>query len=123
MKSPLFIKAGSQIDLYHWSGVAFCLGNWVRIHGVDVVSSEVHNDHLGISGLSSRSYISPDILRGNLSIFRNKMILKAWLIINVSFPDHSWHSWMILVLMPSLIIINSEFSFRIFDESIGVVDT
>lgn len=87
-----------------------------------MVVLKVHNNNLRISSSGSRGSIPPNIFRGNLSVFWNKMILEAGFIIMVSLPDHSLHLRVGISEMPVGVIIDIELSLGVFDKSIGVVD-
>ena len=82
----------------------------------------IHNDYLRISCGGSRGSIPPNILRGNLAISWNEMVLEAGLVIMVGLPDHPLHLRMGISEVPVGVIIDIELGFGVLDQSVGIVD-
>jgi len=121
--SPLFVEARSQVDLDGRSVVALLVSYGVGVHSDDVIVREIHNNNLRISGFRSRSNISPDIFSSYFSVSGLKVVLEAWLFINVGFPDHSFSFGMGRTIVPVSVVVNSELSCSIFDDSVSIVNT
>lgn len=98
------------------------MSHWVGVHGVDVVCLIVHHDNLRISSGCSRGSVSPNIFRGNLSVFGDEMILEAGLIIVVGLPDHALHLRVGISEVPIGVIIYIELGLGVFNQSISIVD-
>ena len=111
-----------KVDLDGGSLESRLFGHGIGIHGIYVIGGIVHHDHLRISGFCSWGNVPPDKFRGDLSVVRFKMILEAWLSIDVGFPDHSRHFGMHFSISPVSVIIHIELSSCILDDSVGIVD-
>lgn len=122
-RSPFFVEVRSKIDSNGWTVITRLMVLGVRVHRIDVIVGEVHDDHLGVSSFRPGGNISPHMLRGDFAIVGNKVVFEAGLVIVVSFPYHSFHFGMSVAIMPVIIIVNSELGLSIFNNSIGIVDT
>jgi len=90
LRSPLLVEARSEVDSDGGAVVSDLVSDGIGIHGIDVVSFEVHDDDLGISGGGARGNIPPHILSSDLTISGEEVVLEAGLIIMVGLPDHAF---------------------------------
>ena len=120
--SPLLVEMRVEVDSDGGTVVSRLVSDRVRIHGIDVVVGIVHNNDLGVSSLSTRGDVLPDVLRCDFAVFGEEVALEAGLVINVGFPDHAGGFGVSVAEVPVGVIVNVQLSVGVFDNSVGVVD-
>ena len=61
--------------------------------------------------------------RSDVTVVWLEMVSEAWLIVMIGFPDHALDSGVVSIVMPVFVVVDVELSLRVFNESVGIVDT
>lgn len=87
-----------------------------------MIIGKVHHDNLRVPSLTSGSNLFPNEFRSNFSVFGQKVVGKAIFIVTISLPNHSLLPGVSLVVFPVFVVVNVQFSCRVLDKSVSVID-